>query len=196
MCNHYRSDLDALPSWAEYAGFRVRSVPETADIWPKRSAAIARIVGGERVIDAVRWGVPFTMKGKRPGTTITKAVTNVRNLDSSFWRSMLADPARRCLVPFSAFAEPVIGGGRAEHWFTVLDRPVAAFAGLWRPSDEGDVFAFLTSEPNALVAPLHPKAMPVILAEETYERWLNAPADEVRQLQQPYPSQLMTLAAG
>jgi hypothetical protein len=26
-----------------------------------------------------------------------------------------------------------------------------------------DIFAFLTTEPNAIVAPIHPKAMPVIL---------------------------------
>lgn len=194
MCNHYRSNPDALPTWAEYAGFRIRSLPETSDIWPKREGAIARIVDGERVIDAVRWGVPLTTKGKRPGTTVTKAITNVRNLDSNFWRSMLADPARRCLVPFSEFAEPVIGGGRAEHWFSVTDRPIAAFAGLWRPSEDGDVFAFLTGEPNALVAPLHPKAMPIVLAESDYDRWLSAPLDEARALQQPFPSQLMRLA--
>jgi putative SOS response-associated peptidase YedK len=28
---------------------------------------------------------------------------------------------------------------------------------------ENDLFAFLTTEPNAVVAPIHPKAMPVIL---------------------------------
>jgi putative SOS response-associated peptidase YedK len=52
--------------------------------------------------------------GKRPGTTITKHVTNVRNLKSSFWKSMLANPERRCLVPFSRFAEPKAGQSR-EH---------------------------------------------------------------------------------
>jgi putative SOS response-associated peptidase YedK len=33
-----------------------------------------------------------------------------------------------------------------------------------------DVYGFLTTEPNAIVAPIHPKAMPVILATaEEYE---------------------------
>ena len=51
------------------------------------------------------------MLGKRQGTTVTKHVTNERNLDSLFWRSMLADLARHCLVPFTQFAEPKIGAG-------------------------------------------------------------------------------------
>lgn len=164
------------------------------DVWPKRRGAVARInEAGEHVFETMAWGVPRTMPGKRPGTTVTSHVTNVRNLESPFWRSMLAQPARRCLVPFSEFAEPVIGGGRAEHWFRVLDRPVAAFAGIWRPSETGEVYAFLTCEPNSLVAPLHPKAMPVILPEDAYVTWLTAPWDQAKALVQPFPAQLMAV---
>jgi putative SOS response-associated peptidase YedK len=40
-----------------------------------------------------------------------------------------------------------------------------------------DLFAFLTTEPNAVVAPIHPKAMPVILTTpDEIETWLTAPA--------------------
>jgi putative SOS response-associated peptidase YedK len=52
-------------------------------------------------------------------------------------------------------------------------RPLACFAGIWtnwtsvRKVKEGetadDIFAFLTTEPNAEVVSIHPKAMPVIL---------------------------------
>lgn len=193
MCNHYRLNPDSIPTWAEYAGFTVRATDEEADAWPRRQAAIARIVEGERVIDTMQWGVPRTMAGKRPGTTVTKRITNVRNLTSSFWKSMLATPARRCLVPFTEFSEPKIGQGREEHWFTVSDRPVASFAGIWRPTEEGDAFAFLTTDPNPLVAPLHPKAMPVILHEEDYDLWLTTDYDGAVAFAQPYPSQLMAV---
>ena len=58
------------------------------------------------------------------------------------------------------------------------------FAGMWtcwtsvRNLEEGettnDLFAFLTTEPNAVVAPIHAKAMPVILTRpdeiETWDR--------------------------
>jgi putative SOS response-associated peptidase YedK len=42
-----------------------------------------------------------------------------------------------------------------------------------------------------LVAPLHPKAMPVILPEADYRAWLTSDWEEVQPLTCPYPSQLM-----
>jgi putative SOS response-associated peptidase YedK len=196
MCNHYRLHPEALPSWREYIGYRE---PEgewsetKIDIWPKYEAVVARHEEGAQVLDRMAWGVPTTVKGKS-GKPLTKHVTNVRNLTSPFWKSMLANPARRCLVPFSQFAEPKIGQGREEHWFAINDAPVSCFAGIWRPSEAGNVFAFLTCEPNALVAPLHPKAMPVILHPEDYETWLTTDYDGACALAQPFPSQLMGVA--
>nr|WP_220128706.1 MULTISPECIES: SOS response-associated peptidase family protein [Sphingobium] len=163
------------------------------DIWPRKPAIVVRSSEGRTIVDQMIWGVPRTMSGKRPGTTITKHITNVRNLDSPFWRSMIAAPAQRCLVPFTQFAEPKIGQGREEWWFTIKEQPVSCFAGIWRPSAAGIVFAFLTCEPNPLVAPLHPKAMPVILQPEDYQTWLTGDLDAARALAQPFPSQLMAV---
>lgn len=53
------------------------------------------------------------------------------------------------------------------------------------------VYAFCTTEPNPLVAPKHPKAMPVILLAEDHDRWLRGGVDDVLALQAAYPSQLM-----
>lgn len=73
------------------------------------------------------------------------------------------------------------------------------FAGLWvrdwecvQKVKEGlvrcDPFAFLTMEPNAVVAPIHHKAMPVILSsEDEVERWLTAPWEEAKGLQRRFP---------
>ena len=196
MCNHYHAHVEALrtlEAWRHYLDqdFEERLSEVNSDVWPKRDALVARIKDGVGTMEAMRWGVPCQVPGKRPGTKLTKHVTNVRNLASPFWRSMLAMPERRCLVPFSAFAEPMIGAGREEHWFRVKDRPVAAFAGIWRPSEEGNVFAFLTCEPNPLMAPLHPKAMPVVLHEAEHGAWLTGDWKEAQALACPYPSQFM-----
>ncbi len=79
--------------------------------------------------------------------------------------------------------------------FTVEDQSVPCFAGLWKVDQDHDrVYAFCTTEPNPLVAPKHPKAMPVILLAEDQERWLTAPVEEALSLLTAYPSQLMSVA--
>jgi putative SOS response-associated peptidase YedK len=199
MCNRYANDPDiqaTLSSWQEYIGWSLRpAASESAiqslslDIWPRRDAIIIRREGKEDLLDIMPWGIPLTLAGKRPGSTITKHVTNVRNLTSPFWRGSLAQPQQRCLVPFNRFAEPIAGAGRREAWFSLRDAPVAAFAGMWRQVDQVRHFAFLTCEPNPLVAAVHPKAMPVILATEDFGAWLDGA--DAHALAQPYPSQLM-----
>jgi putative SOS response-associated peptidase YedK len=205
MCNHYANIPGAEPlmtTWREFISWSLNApLPEKAEtnavepeIWPRRKAWVVRqdTPGNGAFADIMAWGVPLTLPGKRSGTQLTKYVTNVRNLSSPFWRSMLAKPQQRCLVPFARFAEPKIGAGREEHWFTINDRPLAAFAGLWRVTNEGQkVFAFLTCDPNPMVAPLHPKAMPVILHEGDYRGWLEGSVEEVTALAVPFPSQLM-----
>jgi putative SOS response-associated peptidase YedK len=71
--------------------------------------------------------------------------------------------------------------------------PLAFFAGIWtgwhgvrgsmkNPRDgDHQHYAFLTTDPNGIVKPIHPKAMPVILTnKDELEMWLTAPREEAK----------------
>lgn len=148
------------------------------------------------VLKMARWGMPspaFVLEGK----TVDRGITNIRNTASPHWRRWLG-PEHRCLVPFTRFAEHVKNGpGFHPLWFTLAgEESLACFAGIatrWtgvRKKAEGEVtltlFGFLTCEPNADVAPHHPKAMPVILTTPQEQRaWLTADWGEAAALQRP-----------
>ena len=117
------------------------------------------------------------------------------------FRDYLA-PQYRCLVSSNLFAEPnprAKGKGQPRNIFFALDDDCSpyAFAGIWRPwegdwnkdrnADQSDVYAFLTTTPNAVVKPHHPKAMPVILHKDDWATWLNEDWTEAKALQKPYP---------
>lgn len=170
------------------------------DIYPDRSAPI--VINGPmgRVLVSGRWGMPTPpqfIKGKAD-----RGVTNIRNLASAHWRRWLG-PAHRCLVPFDRFAEPGTGG---NHWFAVKqgDGAFAGFCTEWtsvRKVRDGEttdlLFAFLTCPPNAEVAAIHPKAMPVILTSpQDWTLWLTGTWDQVRHLQRPLPDGSLTVIDG
>lgn len=192
MCNLYRmtSNVQAIAQmFAPLANAQI-NLPAFDEIYPDAAAPVIIAKGGQHRLGTMQWGWPAFGTVKRP-------ITNIRNLASPMWRSALENPVRRCLVPVTAFSEwsaqpdPATGRKR-KHWFALKDQPLFMFAGLWRPTEQGPRFAFLTCEANALVGRVHPKAMPVILgsAEERL-RWLIADGDMGLALQRPYPDEAM-----
>ena len=187
MCNLYR---------LHRARTEVANLFRAADHWqtdmekdyvaPGRDGPVVIAREGQRVTGMMVWGVPIA----------GKLVTNVRNLASPFWRAMLEAPHHRCLVPATEFEEwsakpDLVTGKKRAYWFSCPSRPVFAFAGIWRKVDGQPRYAFLTTEPNALIGAVHPKAMPVILDDADYDAWLSAPWDDASRLVAAYPSQLM-----
>jgi putative SOS response-associated peptidase YedK len=209
MCNLYSITRaqDAMRSLFRVSRDRSGNLPPMPGVFPDYSAPIIRVVDGERELTMARWGMPspqFALKGK----TSDPGVTNVRNTASPHWRRWLG-PANRCLVPFTSFSEyeTMPDKKKLPVWFALDEsRPLSAFAGIWtnwtsiRKVKEGevtaDLYAFLTTEPNAIVAPIHPKAMPVILtSDEEFDIWLRAPAAEALSLQRPLADEELRIVA-
>lgn len=201
MCNRYGH-------WATLAALRARAaelqrelftsaemgnLEPHPNIYADQDAPILTNHDGGLMLRRARWGLPpfaeFDAKGRR-----NTPRNNIRKTD--FWRQrspeLMHYAAHRCLVPFSAFAEPT----RDSSWFRVPGEEVAFFAGVcmdWfgerlkaqpgkkrraRELDDWLLYAFLTTEANSVVAPVHPDAMPVVLTDpEDCAAWLAGGTD-------------------
>ena len=210
MCNLYSlsKGQQAIRDLAGAMQDSTGNLPILPGIFPDYAAPIVRSdADGGRELALARWGMPtpaFALKGRKsdPG------VTNVRNTASPHWRRWLGAESR-CVVPFTSFSESEVlpDGSRPPVWFALDEsRPLAFFAGVWtrwtsvRKVKEGettnDLFAFLTTDANAVVSPVHPKAMPVILTNRAeIDIWLTAPIKEALALQKPLPDEALRIVA-
>ena len=204
MCNLY--SLTRAPEELRRA-FRIMhdrtgNLPPLPDVFPDQLAPVVRTgKDGERELTMMRWGFP------PPPALGTRPVTNVRNVKSPYWRGWL-QPEWRVVVPATSFSEYAdTKPKKTPVWFALDEsRPLFAFAGIWRPwtgvrkkaesEMEHRLFSFLTCEANAVVEPIHPKAMPVILTTpDEIDTWLTAPTEVALQLQRPLPDDALRIVA-
>jgi putative SOS response-associated peptidase YedK len=180
------------------------NMPPLPGIFPDYVAPIVRTgADGARELVMARWGMPGPPQfGGAP-------ITNIRNTKSAHWRGWLS--TKRCVVPWTSFCEYEDTKPRkTPTWFSLgADRPHSPSSPAYgRPGTarrrtkanpvegEHQLFGFLTTDPNAEVAPIHPKAMPVILTTaEEIETWLTAPTEQALKLQRPLPDGSLKIIA-
>ncbi|WP_035442339.1 SOS response-associated peptidase [Asticcacaulis sp. YBE204] len=210
MCNLYSmtSNQQAIAALARILKPVTTNLPLFEYIGGNGFGPIVRNTLEGRELAMCRWGMPSPESALK-GKNYDSGVTNIRYTTKPYWKPWLTDISARCLVPFTSFSEPdQASGSNVIHWFAeTAERPLMFFAGIWAPAvtsvrlvREGpttnDLYGFLTTDANAEVKAIHPKAMPVILrSEEERELWMTGTWEEVQHLQRPLPDGSLTVVA-
>jgi len=151
---------------------------------------------GKNALDLLRWGlVPHFARDLKTGAPLINARSETVARKPAF-RDAWAK-GRRCLVPVDGFYEwRRERGVKQPYAFALKSREPMALAGLWenwKDSATGQwvrSFTVLTTEANALIAPLHER-MPVIVPQKDWELWLSGA--EASDLLTPLPAEFMEM---
>lgn len=207
MCNLYAAARERAAVLARFGVKDNRAAwfePKVA-IFPGNTAPVIRLGSdGEKELEEMVWGFVRRPPGRAPGR-----VGNVRDdtiLANRFWTDSFK--ARRALVPFSSYCEPV--GEKPATWVwhalqsNIEARPLGAFPGIWKDytgpvKKDGEavtqrVFSFLTTSPNTLPAAVAHGRMPVLLTrDEEFSQWLLGTDEEALRLAKPFPAEEMRI---
>lgn len=204
MCGRYTNQyawrqLHELYSLSDQS-FPTSNFEPRYNIAPTQTAPVVRLKDGKREVAFLRWGlVPSWSRDDKGGTRMINAkaetVANKPAYRSAFLR-------RRCLVVADGFYEwaKVTPKEKQPYFITTKDHAAFAFAGLWewwKPRDGSaivETYTIITTEPNALCAPLHDR-MPVMLGPEDWALWLGdggeATPARLEKLLRPFPAEKM-----
>ena len=144
----------------------------------------------QNTLEMMKWGlVPSWAKDPQIGNKMINARAESITEKPSYRKPL---QSKRCLVPVSGFYEwhdsgaPSAGGkGKIPYHIYLEDEPVFALAGLYDtwldPRGEPlDSYTIITTSANTFMERLHHR-MPVILAQDAEEEWLD-PATPISRL--------------
>lgn len=194
MCSRYFLDADG--NVIAYT-FRVpvqERVRRRFNIAPTQEAPVVRTTpDGSREVAMLRWGlVPPWAKELGAGTKMINARSEGVEAKPAF-RAAVRE--RRCIVPASGFFEwKSVAGAKQPFAITLADRKLFGFAGLWerwKPAHGHAVetFTIITTAANEAVGAIHDR-MPVILAREAEDTWLDEDPAAALSLLKPYEGAL------
>jgi putative SOS response-associated peptidase YedK len=153
----------------------------------------------KRELVPLRWGlVPSWSKGPDSRYSMINARAETVSTKPAYRNAF---KHRRCLIPAEGFYEwRTEAQGKTPFLIRRRDGEPFGMAGLWErwtDRDGGHIESctIIVTEANALVGQLHDR-MPVILAQEQYEAWLdpsNQDADQLREVLRPANPEPWTL---
>ena len=198
MCGRYNLFAGAEDVMSR---FRIRGDLDTQwqeryNIAPGQLIPAVRMDEGERRMSALKWGlIPSWAKDPKIGYKMINARAETADEKPSF-KPLLKQ--RRCLIPANGFYEWKKEGGKKQPYHIHLGgQRLFAFAGLWTEWErEGESICsctIITTEANELMKDIHDR-MPVILAEEGENVWLDGDFTDLSQLKKwlvPYDSTQM-----
>jgi putative SOS response-associated peptidase YedK len=180
MCGRYAittapEAIRALFRYPEQPNF-----PPRYNVAPTQPVPIVRMAEGKRQFALVRWGlIPAWVKDPR-GFSLVINARGESVLDKPAFRNAMK--RRRCLFPADGFYEWKRDGERKRPYFVRLKAggPMA-FAGLWESwmgpnGEEQETAAIVTTTASRSIAHIHDR-MPVILAPEAFDFWLDPNVD-------------------
>lgn len=196
MCNLYTNKSSVQEMADLFRAEAPHGFNAPAEVYPAYPGLVVREDGGQCIIEQMTWGFPRHTVNKRTGKP--NKPTPVNNLRDdklwTFWRKQFVDPAARCLIPFTSFAEAEGEKGKMTRtWISIADQPLAAWAGLWKPTEEwGNAYSGVMVDATKELWDIHDR-MPVILHPDQHETWLRAPAEEAMKLVTQYPAERLSV---
>jgi putative SOS response-associated peptidase YedK len=197
MCGRYfivmtPAMMRALLGYSEMPNF-----PSRYNVAPTQPIPLVRMWEGQRQFVLMRWGLlPSWVKDPKTFTLLINARGDTVNEKPAFKNAM---KRRRCLIPADGFYEwKRDGSTKRPYLIRMKGGAPFAFAGLWETwvgpnGEELDTAAMITTDANAVLAPIHHR-MPVILPPEKFDMWLdcaNVSPLEASSLLVPAPDDVM-----
>ena len=183
-----------------FSVLRLEDAEARYNVAPSQVIPVVRQNGPIRELALLRWGlIPRWATDPKIGLRTINARSETVATKPTFRDAF---KRRRCLIPADGFFEWKKDGSNKKRPFYIrrADRHPFGFAGLWerweRPGVEPiESCTVITTEANDVLHDLHDR-MPVILPEDSYDRWLDPKRDdqvELAAMLVPFPGSELTL---